>query len=321
MFPPTIRDHLEDASASMTDDRIAEICGDSDFNGNLHPALLPWEIDYPTLLRPGDSARRMSCMDLNVRCSAVDPHAVELFHGPSGDRVWPVDLGFLSMQLRPALYQLLCRFQPPTAVSLGLNVSVPVGEAPVPGTRDGGDSRPDSKSPESRVEYSPRICYEGLVVIARRTWFVPHDLVPSTEPGEHPADYFVRVQRWRAELGIPVRVFVRVESKRSVSAPQTQAEAVEGHPSLPHQAPRDRAQATRRDNRKPQFIDFESPLLLSLFERLGAGLPSFRLIIEESLPDREHAFAHSNGDYATECLIQLAIGTEEAANSLPETEL
>ncbi len=321
MFPPAIRDHLEDVSASMTDDRIAEICGDSDFNGNLHPPLLPWEIDYPTLLRPGESARRMSCMDLDVRRSAADPHAVELRHEPSGDRVWPVDLGFLSMQLRPALYQLLCRFQPPTAVSLGLNVTVSVGEDPVHGINDGGESRPDSAVPHSQIEYSPRVCYEGLVVIARKTWFVPHDLIPAAQPGEHPADFFVRVQRWRAALRIPARVFVRVEAKRSAPAAQKQEEAVEDHPATPPQAPGRKPEAARRDNRKPQFIDFESPLLLKLFERLGRGLPSFRLVIEESLPDREHAFAHSTGDYASECLMQLDISAKEEAGRLPAAEL
>ena len=52
--------------------------------------------------------------------------------------------------------------------------------------------------------------YEGSLVLARRRWQIPGTLLPQREPHESAADFFVRVNRWRAGAGIPETVYVRI---------------------------------------------------------------------------------------------------------------
>jgi hypothetical protein len=61
-----------------------------------------------------------------------------------------------------------------------------------------------------------------------------------------------------------------------------------------------------RDWWKPQYIDFESPLLLKLFARLPAGLQNFVMHIEERYPD-EHSLPEAYGERRTcEAILQFS---------------
>ena len=62
---------------------------------------------------------------------------------------------------------------------------------------------------------------------------------------------------------------------------------------------------TLGDSHKPQFIDFTSPLLVSLFVRVGPLAPGTRVFIEESYPDISHLATAENGRYVTELILQL----------------
>ncbi|HEV7588876.1 MAG TPA: lantibiotic dehydratase, partial [Longimicrobium sp.] len=48
MLPDDVQEQVRRENAALTDDLLAEICGDAQFNANLHPPLLKWEISYPT---------------------------------------------------------------------------------------------------------------------------------------------------------------------------------------------------------------------------------------------------------------------------------
>jgi len=45
---------------------------------------------------------------------------------------------------------------------------------------------------------------------ARRRWTLPQALFPGRDRRESEAGYFLRIQRWREELGVPEEVFVRI---------------------------------------------------------------------------------------------------------------
>jgi hypothetical protein len=112
MLPDEVQEQVRRENASMTGELLAEICGDAQFNANLHPPLLRWEISYPTG-ESGNAEEQLKSSDIFVEADADDPNLLRLVHGPTGNRVIPVDLGFLNPRMRPPLYQLVSRFTPP----------------------------------------------------------------------------------------------------------------------------------------------------------------------------------------------------------------
>lgn len=112
MLPDDVQQDVRTANAALSSDLVAEICGDAQFNANLHPPLLEWEISYPTG-ESGATEQQLRSSEIMVQPDPEDPQALCLMHGPSGRRVLPVDLGFLNPRMRPPLYQLLSRFTPP----------------------------------------------------------------------------------------------------------------------------------------------------------------------------------------------------------------
>lgn len=112
MLPDDVQEDVRRANAALTGELLAEICGDAQFNANLHPPLMKWEISYPTG-ESGNTDEQLRSSEILVLPDAEDPQSLALVHGPTGNRVIPVDLGFLNPRMRPPLYQLLSRFTPP----------------------------------------------------------------------------------------------------------------------------------------------------------------------------------------------------------------
>jgi len=263
----TYRDNLD-----LTDAYLAEICGDAAFNANLHPQLLPWEVSYPTG-EVGKGENQVPTAELDVHPDPADPNALCLRHRPTCTQVIPVDLGFLNPRRRPPLYQLLSQFGPP------MNFAMPL---PWPRQRPGaGSSETTRRSTEPRVAYRPRIVFGQRLVLARRSWFVPGVSFPRSEPGVDAATHFVAANRWRHRHRVPEQAYVRI---------------------FPGRGPRN---APSRDFVKPQFIDFTSPLLVSLFGRMPAGLRRYTAVIEECLPAEDALLRAGDDAYATELILQL----------------
>ncbi|HEX9937545.1 MAG TPA: lantibiotic dehydratase, partial [Longimicrobium sp.] len=112
MLPDDVQEQVRRENASATGELLAEICGDAQFNANLHPPLLRWEISYPTG-ESGNAEEQIKSSDIFVETDPEDANLLRLVHGPTGLRVVPVDLGFLNPRMRPPLYQLMSRFTPP----------------------------------------------------------------------------------------------------------------------------------------------------------------------------------------------------------------
>ncbi|HEX8907234.1 MAG TPA: lantibiotic dehydratase, partial [Longimicrobiaceae bacterium] len=112
MLPDDVQEQVRRENARLTDEYLAEICGDAQFNANLHPPLLRWEISYPTG-ESGAAEEQLKSSEIFVEPDPEDATTLRLVHGPTGRRVIPVDLGFLNPRMRPPLYQLVSRFTPP----------------------------------------------------------------------------------------------------------------------------------------------------------------------------------------------------------------
>jgi hypothetical protein len=319
-LPSFVLDGVRETNRRLTNDLVAEIAGDSFHNANLHPPLLEWEISHPSGDRTASGAT-LPVADLDVATDPNDPLSVQLVRRSDGRRVHAVDLGFLNPMRRGPLHQLLWRFSPVEEAVLRIP-DVPEAERTTHEGEGGSDAR------VSRVTYRPRIVIGGRVVVARRLWTAPGRRCPMVEPGESPADYFVRVNRWRYGHGIPTSVYVRVFPMPA--APATEAGTLDsGAPpteanSTADDAPgaddSDRAdgvdgsaasasasaQPSRksRDYCKPQFIDFSSPLLVALFGRLPVGLKEYTMAIEESYPAADKLPGANDERFATELVLQ-----------------
>jgi hypothetical protein len=209
---------------ALTEEYLAEICGDAAFNANLHPPLLRWEISYPTG-EAGQLERQLSSADLEVRRDPADRNALCICHRPTGTPVIPVDLGFLNPRMRPPLYQLLSQFGPPVNFGFPLPPIRPMPPHPpvaaepktpegladgAPAQPDGPEATPAVSQPVLDVVYRPRIVFGKRLVLTRRSWSVPHDRFPRWPPGTQQVDFLLAVHRWRRQYGIPEQVYVRV---------------------------------------------------------------------------------------------------------------
>lgn len=276
LLPEAVLEELRQGNRGLTDQELAEICGNSQFNANLHPSLLPAELGYPT----GESTdgRQIPAAELGVGRDPASPHRLRLLRGThpdSGEKtVIPVDLGFLNPRMRPPLFQLLSRFTP--VASFGL---------PLPDSPDEGSEA--AQGPEG-VIYRPRITYRSRLVLARRQWRVDVRHFPTPRADETDADFFCRLRAWRLELGLPSEVFLRVDVRRAA-----------------------RPGEVRQHLYKPQYLDFDDPLLVDLLVRTCESLDAAVLGFEERLPAHEHLVASEDGErWATEMIFQLDFPAE-----------
>lgn len=336
LLPPEWRASVLAENESVTGALLAEICGDAAFNANLHPPLVPWEISYPTGQHDGSSAQ-IQTADLEVRADTHDPLALVLLRRGDGRVVWPLDLGFLNLHMRPPLYQLLSRFKPVGSFSLSMPSS------PSRPNESGGS--PDVSN--QTIVCRPRVTYERTVVLARRTWVIPQALFPLQKAGEQDAEYFLKVHRWRRVHGIPEQVFLRVfplpggspanngedsetkpnrpgsgDAREQTDTPNRDVDAdhapagelplggdAEG-PDEQQVSPKDDNSTPMsrrsRDFRKPQFVDFSNPLLVHLFSRLTVGLERFSVTAEECLPSPQDLPVSGGHPYAVEMIFQVS---------------
>jgi hypothetical protein len=229
----------------------AELADASYSNANLHPPLLPHQVVLPGGHASHPAAGQLAAADLTVRSSSAD--ALCLWHEPSGQRVVPYDVGLQALDSRAELYQFLAHF----------------GAAPLPSVAPlvqvvGQFYRrhfPRQTEPLPGVFRYPRIELTHGVVLQRRRWYVLLSALPLRGKAESAAQYLARLADWRQQLELPAEVFFYLRPSAEAS----------------------RAGA---DDYKPQYLHFESPLLVRLFEK---QLPKTGelLLLEEMYPDTE----------------------------------
>jgi hypothetical protein len=134
----------------------------------------------------------------------------------------------------------------------------------------------------------PRIVYEGDLLLRRRSWSIRVSILPVREAAESDADYFLKINRWRRNLQLPDEIFLFVNPSRFKN--------YDG----------DAARYTK-DDHKPQFISFNSPLLIGLWEKATRKSLSF-IRIEEAVPGREQLLQSNGEGWVSECAVQWKSG-------------
>jgi hypothetical protein len=330
IIPREFHERQLEANATLHGACLAEITGDGNFNANLHPRLLPSEIVYPTSEHAVD-AGQMKCDDLVVVRADDDATSLVLRHEALNTRVIPIDLGFQAGRLRPPLYQLLTSFTPPSSFGWLLPET---NHSPEPRLT----SAPADPERQIRVIYRPRFVFADRIVLARKRWTVPSPLLPRQSRSEENGAFFLRLNQWRVSHGIPERVFMRVQPVAAMtpgsaikpSDVPTAKTPSSGSPLSATHDQKDNATAPTddegpvvlpgsqdavkgpivsarrsRDWRKPQYIDFESPLLVRLLASVPNVLLHFTMYFEEVYPPDDALPSFRGDHFATEAVFQL----------------
>lgn len=218
LFDTNVLKDVYDTNNSVEGEFLAEISGDANFNANLHPPLLKYEISYPTT-EVGMAEIPLKCTELEVEADKIDSNKLRLKHMPSNSYVIPFDLGFLNPMMRPPLFQLLSKFSPPC------NFSLPLPEFPLPNNtiksndketeqnranKENVDHKLPAEEMAGKIVYRPRILFEGNIVVSRKRWLVPMTIFPQIKNDESDFDFFIRVNQWINDNGMPDDVYVRI---------------------------------------------------------------------------------------------------------------
>jgi hypothetical protein len=188
-------------------------------------------------------------------------------------------LGLQNIGGRSQLYQLLSKFslvRQPRALPI-LNA---INEYYLH-----SESREEQKD-KNQERIRPRITLENQVILQRKAWFIPKQILPKRMNRETDWYYFARVNKWRGEYGIPDEMFMHIIPDRALNYAQ----------------PEPRAKVGRVDY-KPQYISFKNPFLIKLFESLIVKAPG-ECKIEEMLPNSNQLLKVAESRRVTELVVQ-----------------
>ncbi len=229
------------------------------FNPNIHPALLDYEINMPGSQNNLPEEQQISVTDLYIRLDPKEDRLL-LFHKKENKIVRIFDFGFEALDNRSPLYRILATFRYDL---VGMDLLSGILE----------NSLEKELAPE--VIFQPRISVGDYLIIRRKSWKIAIEALPFKQPNETEMEFFLKINFWRKQFNMPAKVFIVID-------------AYEYAESIPK---------AKTDNYKPQFIDFESILLVQLFSKLIKKVPKF-LKIEEMLPDL------NRGDIVQEYLVE-----------------
>lgn len=235
LFDDKLTAQLRQRNRAPEDMLYAEVTDASFFNANLHPRIMPYEIITPGGHPALPASAHLYAHHLEISYNESEARLI-LRHRPTGKEVKVFDLGLQGQKGRSMLYSLLGSFglsphHNANALSHHINEHVK-----------------NTASAQDSIEILPRIIYENCIVLQRKSWHVPKTQLPIRNTAESDYTYFMRVQRWRHDYGIPKEVFVRGA------------------------------------RRKPQYISFNDPFLVAIFESCVRNCNDM-LRIEEMLPN------------------------------------
>ncbi|MDF9799370.1 hypothetical protein OKW21_004633 [Catalinimonas alkaloidigena] len=273
IFPDQVHQDTKrwNENTATSDELLAENCDGSYFNANIHPSLMPYEISAPGSHNSLASDQQIPLGELEV-CYHQEHACLELRHQKSNKKVLPFDMGFQANFFRSELFKLLSQFSDSDTIML----------SPLKQVVDRLNIPSDAIYPYVRL--SPRIMYEDNIIIRRKSWLIPQELLPHRKGQETDWQYYRKIRQWQQSLSLPEEVFVKVSDISPLANNQDAA-------------------AFANDDYKPQYIDFRNPLLINLFQK-AIGRVKKHMIIEEMYPRPDQMLRIGEQKYVTEFLLQ-----------------
>lgn len=274
-FTALVRSHLHAHLAPGQ--RYLELPGAFGFNANRRPPLADRTLLYPGVDPACPPEEQVRLDQLRLRhCPSRNRLVLE--HRETQEEMIPLNAAALTFPLCPALFRALA-------------LLCPVGNVnpPLRSLLEDAAERADG----SETLSFPRLRLGGMI-LQRRAWLVPKAEIPIRPKGATDFAYFLQVERWRAQLGLPDKVFIRTTLDpagvwfRSI-LPGDEQPAGDG----------------RDMSRKPQYLDFSSALLVRIFEKHLQTVSDW-LLIEEMLPGPEALITDPAGrPIVSEWLVEL----------------
>ncbi len=277
LFPEKVTDELRQWNSRLNpNSMLAEDCDESHFNANLHPTLLPYEVWLPASQNSLPAEKQIPITDLSIKADKNNCE-LKLTHVPSGKEVYVFDLGFQSIMGRSHLFQILEKFSL-TEVLYWHSILLSI---------NGDLNKPNTEKKQTpNISIRPRVIYENQIVLQRKAWFVPKEILPLKKPKETDWQYFERINEWRTKNGIPKEIFIYIINRMETE-----------------NINQEDAKKLSRDDYKPQYISFKNPFLIDLLAKLLNKVPSI-LRIEEMLPDSSHLLKIGDKKYVGEFVLQ-----------------
>lgn len=272
LFDEAIKEYFFNRNMQLMDggDIIAEQNDLSFFNANMHPPLLRYEITANSNNNYQPKEQQISVKDITLK---YDKENVELYlyHNQSNKRVHVLDLSFQAVMGRTAIFKFLLNFS--KARIPDFNLIYEACEV-VYAQRSFGDNIP------VKVIQFPRFVIENNIVFCRKRWQIPVGFLPDIKETDDDWDKFNKIKTWQQLYNIPDLVFF------------SYAQVYDSDMEI----------SIRPDDKKPQFIDFNNPVLINLFVKLI--LKKSTIALEEMLPDKDQLPSFYGKKYVTEALVQ-----------------
>ncbi len=277
IFEAEVLDEAEQFNSSLQNSNLllAEGCDASCFNANLHPPLLPYEIWMPNSNNNLPEDRQIPITDINI--VEIDSK-LKLVHKQTGKELHVFDLGLEMPTGRSALFQLLDKFnsnRTTSMYSLTFNVYKKLYRERKAEIKEG-------------IVIFPRIVVAEQIVISRKKWVFPRSKVPVKNQNESEWQYFLKLNCWLREYDIPNETFIHIFHREDKPENEEQSKLFN---------------KITRDDYKPQYINFQSPHLVMMFEKLASKVPK-QMTIVEMLPNSSQLTKINNKKHIIESLIQ-----------------
>lgn len=169
---------------------FADIVATMGFQGQIRPPVSPKSLYYPGQQIGESMEGYFSWNDLYIK---RDEHGHPiLFDRSSGERVVPLHRGTLATFYFPPFYRFLTTLGPAFTPDFSLYERL----------LDHDDNREIWG-----IRHYPRVVSGGLVLM-RRAWSVPLDMIPQQLPKQTDLAYYQTMIGWATEVGLPKEVFV-----------------------------------------------------------------------------------------------------------------
>ncbi|PWV48832.1 lantibiotic dehydratase [Chitinophaga sp. S165] len=257
LFDPAVTASFREWNGNLYPDKMQlELSDGSSFNANIHPPLLSQAIRIPGSHSNYSVHQQTGVENVAVRYNPATS-LLSLVYVPDGREIFAYDLSLQSFFNRSNFYQLLAHFNPEQRIPLRKLIEVT-----------------DEKYAaafnitEADIICKPRITFEKHIILRRKAWVIKAHSIPQQESNETDAAYYLRLNKWHAESGIPDRVFLFL---KSYAIPATKEEKSN----------------MAKDDYKPQYISFIQPVMVNLFKKLLSRAGQY-IYVEEMLPHVSH---------------------------------
>jgi len=200
LFPPKLTNmHYKINTKESKDVLLAESTDASVYNGNLHPPLMPYEIEYPGA-QVREKTKTIPIAEIEIGYDS-QKKCLLLRHKKSRKRIYVFDLGFLNVSFRSNLYNFLTKFSRSDHHQYHM-------------ITDKIHSEIEKLQSENEIITLPRLVYEDCVVLKRKTWKIPIKSIPLKNIEEQDANYFIKINLWRMSYDIPPYIFIKTTNDK-----------------------------------------------------------------------------------------------------------